>query len=156
MQITTYILASIVSYLGLLLGVILIKLAPEEQNPGKKYFIFLKKILLFLIILFILFFYSIEIIPSLILLLIAMFLLFNGKFRFIKFLEKYYLDYTILGFIFFCSSKIVNLFVIESVLIFLYGIPVASLIFKIKKKNYIDIFKNASFFVPIILLYLLL
>ena len=157
MQITTYFLAAIVSFSGLLLGMLLAKLAPEEQKPGTKYFVFLKKLLFFLIISFFLFFYNNGMAFLLILLLLlTLFLLFNGKFDLIKFLEKYYLAYLILGFIFFYSSKITNLFIIESVLIFLYGIPAASLAFNVKKKNYIDIFINAVFFVPIIGLYLLL
>ena len=62
-----YFLVSIISYLGLLLGVILIRLAPEEQRPGKRYFILIKKILFFLILVFLLFFYKIHAILSLVL-----------------------------------------------------------------------------------------
>jgi len=54
--------------------------------------------------------------------------------------------YFFLGIIFFLSGKVTGLFAIESVLVFLYGIPAGSLIFNIKKKNYRDIFlKNALF-----------
>ena len=150
MQITyiNYFLASIIAYLGLLLGVILIKLAPEEQKPGKRYFILFKKILFFLIIVSILFFYEVNIIFTTVLLLFVIVLMLNRKIN----LNKSYLVYFFLGIIFFFSSKIFNLFIIESVLIFLYGIPNAPLI--LKRKNYYDVFlKNLWFFIPVILLY---
>ncbi len=145
-----YFLASIIAYLGLLLGVILIKLAPEEQKPGKKYFILLKKISFFLIIVSFLFFYKVNIILTTILLVFVIVLMLNNKLN----LSKSSLVYFFLGIIFYLSSKITELFVIESVLIFLYGIPAASLI--LKRKNYFDVFvRNLWFFVPVILLYLI-
>ena len=153
MQIThlSYFLASIIAYLGLLLGVILIKLAPEEQRPGKRYFILFKGILFFLIIAFLLIFYKVNIILTTILLIFIIILMLNKKMK----LEKSWLVYFLLGIVFFLSNKSFNLFIIESVLIFLYGIPNASFI--LKKKNYFDIFvKNLWFFVPIILFYIIL
>jgi len=67
-------------------------------------------------------------------------------------LDKSALVYLLLGIIFYLSSKIPDLFVIESVLIFLYGVPNASLIFK--RKNHYEVFvKNLWFFIPVILLY---
>jgi hypothetical protein len=144
-----YFLASIVSYLGLLLGIILIRLAPEEQKPGKKYFILSRKVLFFLIIAFLLFFYRINLIFSSLLLMFLLVLMLANKMR----LEKNVLVYILLGTVFFLSSRTENLFVIESALIFLYGIPTASL--QLKKKNYFDILvRNLWFFVPVILLYL--
>ena len=144
-----YFLAAIIAYLGLLLGVILIKLAPEEQTPGKKYFVLLKKILFILILASFLFFYKINFILSIMILIIV--LIISKKTN----LSKSHLIYFILGIIFYFSyfSKIFDLFIIESILIFLYGIPTASLI--LKKKNYFDIFvRNLWFFLPIILFYL--
>ena len=150
MEITylNYFLTSIIAYLGLLVGVILIKLALEEQKPGKKYFILLKKILFFLILAALLFFYRINIILTAVLLIFVMVLMLNKKLN----LNKSSLVYFLIGIIFYLSSKIPDLFVIESVLIFLYGIPTTSL--KLKKRNYLDVFvKNLWFFVPVILLY---
>jgi len=143
-----YFLASIIAYLGLLLGIILIKFAPEEQKPGIKYFILLKKILFFIALVAILFFHKVNIIFTSILLFFVFILMLNKKIN----LSKSELVYFFLGILFFFSSRISNLFVIESVIIFLYGIPNASII--LKKKNYFDIFlKNLWFFLPIILLY---
>ncbi len=151
-----YFLASIISYLGLLVGIILIKLAPEEQKPGKRYFILLKKILFLLILAFLLLFYRINLKFS------VLFLIFITIFITILMsakktnLEKISLVYFLLGIIFYLSNKVFNLFVIESVLIFLFGIPTASLIYNIKKKNYYEVLiKNLWFFVPVIALYFL-
>ena len=58
MQFITYLSASIISFLGLLVGVILIRIAPEEQKPLHKYFEISRQILLFLIFAFIAFYYS--------------------------------------------------------------------------------------------------
>jgi hypothetical protein len=150
MQITylSYFLASIIAYLGLIVGIILIKLAPEEQKPGKKYFILIKKIIFLLVMAFYLFFYRFNPTLSVIFLAITFVLMMNKKLK----LEKTGLTYFLFVFVFYASSKIPDLFVMESVLIFLYGIPAASLI--LKKKNYYGIFlKNFWFFIPVILLY---
>jgi len=154
MQITylNYFLASIIAYLGLLVGLILTKLAPEEQKPGKKYFILFKKILFFLILASFLFFYKIDFILSAILLIFIIILMLNKKTN----LSKSHLIYFIFGLIFYFSyfSKMLDLFIVESILTFLYGVPTASLI--LKKKNYYDVFvKNLWFFVPVIMLYFL-
>ncbi|MCH8066993.1 MAG: hypothetical protein IIC69_00240 [Nanoarchaeota archaeon] len=155
MQITylNYFLASIIAYLGLLLGIILIKLAAEEQQPGKRYFILLKKILFFMILVSLLFFYKINVILTTILLFFIIILMLNKKMN----LEKSSLVYLLLGVIFYLSSKIFNLFVLETVLIFLYGVANSSILLNLKKKNYYGIIlKNLWFFVPIIVLYVLL
>lgn len=155
MQITylNYFLASIISYLGLLLGIILIKLAPEEQKPGKKYFILLKKILFFIILVTLLFFYKINIILTTIFLFFIIILILNKKIK----LEKSAFVYFLLGAIFYLSSKIFNLFILETVLISLYGAVNSSILLNLKKRNYYDILiKNLWFFVPIVLLYFIL
>ena len=147
-----YFLASIIAYLGLLLGIILIKLAPEEQKPGTQYFILLKKILFFIALVAILFFYKVNIIFTTVLLLFVIILMLNKKIN----LDKSGLVYFFLGILFYLSSKILNLFVIESVLIFLYGITNSSIILDLKKKNYYGIIlKNIWFFIPVIVLYLI-
>ena len=153
MQLTylSYFLASVLSFLGLLVGIILIKLAPEEQKPGKKYFILIKKIILFLIIALFFIYLKINLIILFLLLIITLIMLTNKKIT----LESNLLVYLMLGIFFSLSSKIFYLFIIESVLIFLYGIPTSSL--ELKKNNYYSVFvKNLVFFVPVILLYFIL
>lgn len=45
MELINYVLLSLITYLGLFCGVLLIRIAPEEQRPGKKYFLILQKII---------------------------------------------------------------------------------------------------------------
>ena len=132
------------------MGIILIKLAPEERKLGKSYFALLQKTLFFAIVVNILFFYKVNIILTTILLVFVIILILNKKLDF----EKPHRIYFFLGIIFYLSNKVFNLFVIESVLIFMFGIPTSSLILKLKKKNYYEIFiKNLWFFAPTISLY---
>ena len=152
MQVTflIYFLASITAYLGLLVGLILIKMAPEEQNPGKRYFILLRKILFFTLFIPILYYYKINIVFSLALLSFIAALILGNKLK----LDKSYFIYFLLGIFFYLGSIFIELFVMESVLIFLYGISNASLTLSLKKKNYNEIFiNNLLFFVPVISLY---
>ncbi len=152
MQITflSYFLASLTAYLGLLVGIILIRMAPEEQKPGKRYFILLKKILFLAVLAFSLYYFKINLILSLGLLSIVAGLMISNKFE----LSKSYFVYFLFGIIFSLSVKFTGLFILESVLIFLYGMPNASLTLNLKKKNYYEIFvKNLLFFIPIIALY---
>ena len=154
MQITylNYFLTSIIIYLGLLVGIILIKFAPEEQKPGKIYFILIKKIILFLIIVFFFIYSKMNIIVLSLLLFFTFIILTNKK---ITLDSK--LVYLMLGIFFSLSSKILNLFIIESVLIFLYCTLTASFAFNPRKGNYNEILlKNIWFFVPVILLYFIL
>lgn len=146
-----YFLAPVISYLGLLVGIILVKMSPEEQAPGKKYFILMKSILAFLIAMVFLFSMSLNVVFIGILAVLLASLLYwkknalDGMVAYIVFGTIIGLSYTMAGF-----------FLVQSVLVFLYGIPSASLGFSAKKKNYLRIFgKNALFFIPIILIYFL-
>lgn len=134
MQFINYFSASIISFSGLLIGIILMKIAPEEQKPLKKYFDIARKILLALIFAF-LFFYSYN--------NYANFGVLTAYFAFSLFIEYKIKDlpkrnimiYALLGILFFLSSKNTNLFVIESSLILLYWLPTASTIYNKKIKN---------------------
>ncbi len=150
MEITflSYFLASITAYLGLLVGIILIRMTPEEQRPGRKYFILLKKVLFLAIIAFPLYHFRINIIISFGLLSFVVGLMLVNKLG----LSKSYLVYFLFGIIFSLSAKFANLFVLESVLIFLYGMPNASLMLNPRKKNYYEVLaKNLLFFIPVVL-----
>lgn len=165
MQIINYFLASIISYLGIALGIILIYIAPEEQKPGKKYFSILRYIFFISILLFLLSFYYKNI--FLILFAIASFIIFllldeklkiktPKKINKITNINKSLIIYTILAIILYLSSKNTNLFIIESSLIFLYGTSNASLLFDKKKKNYIEILsKHILFVIAALALFLL-
>jgi hypothetical protein len=136
MNILNYSLTAVVSYLGLFVGFILAMMAKEEMKDGRRYFVFL---LVFIRLNYIL--------VLLILVFIVVYLLKRKN-------ELVYI-YMILGVIFYLSSKTLNLFVIESSLIFLYGIPTGSLLTKRdKKESLIGILKNVGFVVVAVVLFL--
>ncbi|MBI2655492.1 hypothetical protein HYX06_03655 [Candidatus Woesearchaeota archaeon] len=139
MQFLNYFLASIISYLGLLAGILLVKIAPEEQEPLRKYFEWLRKSILLMIFLFLIFYYSNSLAYIAALMVYFAFIIFI-EYRFGSLLKKSIIIYTALGMIFYLSSKNPNLFAIGSSLIFLHGMPAASLMFRKKGKNYAGIF----------------
>ena len=127
------------SYFGLLIGVILIKIAPEEQKPLNKYFQIAKKALLALIFVFLMLFYYNNwffVLVSTAYIVLLLVIDFNGKDE----LKKLTVCYTTFGFIFYLSSKNLNFSAIESSLILLYGMPAASLTYNKKEKNQFKIF----------------
>lgn len=147
MQFVNYFFASIISFSGLLTGLILTRIAPEEQKPLKKYFDITRKIMLVLIFAF-LFFYSYN--------NHLYFAVLTAYFAFLLFIEYKINDlpkrniiiYILLGILFFLSSKNTNLFVIESSLVLLYGLPTASLIYDKKRKNeYKTLLYNVGFLI---------
>ena len=145
MQSINYFFASIISFLGLLIGVMLVKIAPEEQKPLEKYFVLARKILLLGIFIFAIFYYFNYPFNLLILTAYFVFLLFM-KYKINDLSKSSIITYTLLGILFFLSSKNTNLFVIESSLILLYGIPTASLIYNKKEKNHYKLlFYNIGF-----------
>ena len=146
MQFLNYFLASVLSYFGLLIGIALIIIAPEEQKPLGKKFSLLRKIFLLLIFAFLVFYYFRNL--TYILLLAACFavILLIGH-RIKDSLKKLILSYALLGFLFFLGSANNSLFVIESSLILLYGVPAASIIYN--KKNHYKIMLCSVAFVAI-------
>lgn len=149
-----YFLASLVSFFGLILGIILVSIAPEEQKPGKKYFIPLQNLFFILSVFFFLYFLKINIyIIFLIAILLAIYFL---KIKVKDNLRKSEFLYFLLAIIFFLSSKNTSMFLTESVVIFLFGMPTGSLLFNKTKKNYFRVFfKNIIFLVVALLLFLI-
>ncbi len=155
MQFSNYFFASLVSFLGLLVGIVLVKIAPEEQKPLEKNFHFLRKVFLLMALLFLVPYYLYNFFYMAILALIFVFLIFI-EYRISGLCKKSMLAYPLLGILFFLSSKNTSLFAIESSLIFLHGLPTASLIWKEKEKNYSEVFAYSLGFVAIAnLLYLI-
>ena len=98
----------------------------------------------------ILYYYKINQVFSLALLSFVAALILGNRLK----LDKSYLIYFLLGIFFYLGSRFIELFVVEAVLILLYGIPNASLMLSLKKNNYNEIFiNNLLFFVPVISLY---
>jgi len=155
MQFINYFFASLISFSGLLIGMTLARIAPEEQKPLQKYFVLAKKALLFLIFIFLMFFYFNNHLNLLVLSAYLIFLLLV-EYKINGLLKKSIITYILLGILFFLSSKNTNLFTIESSLILLHGMPAASLMYNKKEKNhYKVIFYNIGFVVIANLLFFL-
>lgn len=148
MQFINYFFASVISFLGLLIGIILVKIAPEEQKPLEKKFSLARKFFLLLIFIFLIFYYIHQVYYSVILVLLLMFLLIVEQ-KVKNLLKKSIFIYSALGVLFFLSSNNLNLFMIESSLILLYGISTASLLYRIREKNFIKIFFYNIIFIVI-------
>lgn len=153
MQFINYFLASLVSFSGLFVGMFLAFYTKEELKQGKKYFVIIEKLLLSLVLFFFLFFYELDMITILVISLLFFVIILVLKF------DNYPIVYIALAIIFYLTQDN-NIFPLISSLIFLYGLPVGTLIaYKMKnKKN--DIFKfllkKYSLFVIIaLLLYLI-
>lgn len=143
-----YFFAVIISFLGLLIGIILIHIAPEEQKPLETKFSLMRKFCLLLIFGFMIFYYYNNLLYLLILVLSLIFLFFI-EYKINDIMKKSIFTYFILGILFFLSSKNVNLFAITSSLILLYGLPTASLMYKIKEKNLFKIFLHNVIFIAV-------
>ncbi|HLG24469.1 MAG TPA: hypothetical protein VI564_06085 [Candidatus Nanoarchaeia archaeon] len=155
MQFITYFLVSLISYLGLAAGIALVKIAPEEQKPLGKYLKIFERILLFAIFGFVLFYYFNNIFSFLVLLAYFGFLIFinyrpNEKFKLSM------LNYAVLGIVLSLSAKNANLLVIESSLVFLFGIGTSCSLYSQKEKNHFRIlFYNLGFLILANSVYLL-
>ena len=146
MQFINYFFASIISFSGLIIGLMLVKIAPEEQKPLEKYLIIARRVILFIIFVFIMLYYLNNGFYILTLIVYFAFLLFM-EYKANDMLKKSMFIYAVLGILFFLSSKNTNLFTIESSLILLYGLPAASLMCKRKENNNKIIFYNIVFII---------
>ncbi|MBW2975511.1 hypothetical protein KY366_07355 [Candidatus Woesearchaeota archaeon] len=156
MNTLNYSLTAITAYLGLFAGFILAAIAKEELKQGKRYFIFLQKIILLLVFVFLLAFIKLDYVLLLVILSFSVICLLRRK----KGFNEVPYIYIILSVIFYLASKKPGLFVIESSLMFLYGLPTGSLAAKSggkkeRKRAVIDILKNIVFVALAIVLYLI-
>lgn len=147
MDFLIFLLLTILAYSGLLFGIYLIQIAPEEQKPGMRYFKKIRIILFLIGMFFFLFYFKVNV--FLIILVIFIHLLILNKIR-SKYQERLTAAfYSLFGFIYPLSMINYNLIIIESVIIFLIGLTTAPLELIIKKKNYKDLLSKTIYF-PII------
>ena len=125
-----YIIITIISFLGLLAGSLIIFMASEEQKPGRKYFIFTQDITAALVIALLLFFYNFDIISIVIISLIAYSFLYHAKN-----IKKSYFIYPLIGIIFYLILNNNILLIILSLLTFIYGLATAFLLVDTKNKK---------------------
>ena len=147
MQFANYFFASILTYLGLLAGIILAMIAPEEQKPLKKYFIFARKFFLMIMFIFLIVYYSRNFLHILVLTACCtsmFYIQYNVK----NLLKESMIIYSVFGILLFLSLKSTHLFVFESSFIFLYGLFTSSIL-EIKGKNYQKFLLNNSIFILI-------
>ena len=125
-----YIILTIISFLGLLAGSLIIFMASEEQKPGKRYFVFTQNVTMALIVALLLFFYNLDIILIIIIPLIVFILSY-----YIKNPKRSYALYPLIGIFFYIFFKNNNLLIILSILTFIYGLVTAFLLIDVKNKK---------------------
>ena len=148
MQFINYFFASAISFLGLAIGICLVKIAPEEQKPLEHSMKIVQGISLVLIFSFIEFYYFKSWFYLMVFFAYFLFAAFitlskTGHFR------KLMPVYSVLGILFSLSSANKNLFTIESGLIMIYGIPAAALVYSKKQKNEAKILLSGVIFIAI-------
>lgn len=118
---TYFALAAVVVFMGIVSGIILAFIAKEELKQGKRYFVLMRNLLLALIVVFLLYFYYIN--KYLILIISVLLFLSLSKIN----LKKDYIVYWLTGIVLLLVSKNKDFLLIESILIFLYGLPAGTL-----------------------------
>jgi len=151
-----YSLVSLVIFLGLVIGFILAVCAKEELKPGRKYFILLQHIILFLIIAGFFYFNINDFSLFLLVSIVSGFFIFYNYEKVKNFnINRPYLMYAFFAIIFYLSYKKIDLFSVESSLMFIYGLPSGSLLTNAgdKMKSLLRIAYNLSFIAVALLLF---
>ena len=149
----TYICTLVFSFLGVYVGALLAYIAPDELKPGRMYFRALMNAILVLIPLFILYAYNANIFVLILLGAVAsVFLYFTSETSPVN-----QIAYFAMGIAFFFGTRTVDLFIIVSALIFLYGLPLGSLyvsrrLKKSRKTVFTDMLLNFGLFVILALM----
>jgi hypothetical protein len=119
----SYLVVGVVAFLGILAGKIIALMTEEELKPGRKYFVLIKKISLVLMMLAAIIYLYDQIFYLLIILAGFLIVLLSKKFK-INNLAKLFITYVLFALILYYSMSLMDLFIIESVLIFIYGLTV--------------------------------
>lgn len=148
-DILSFIIISLISYLGILVGFLIAYMAKEELKPCKKHFILVSNIILGFMLLFGLALFDMNIYIKIILPLVLVYFLFAKP----AIQNKTYIFYFFAGIIFYLSSRNIDFMLIIGSLIFFYGFLVSAINLDLKQKNYLNILvKNTTFFGYFILL----
>lgn len=146
MQSTNYFLASLICFFGLFAGFFLVKIAPEEQKPLKKYLAAFQYLALALILLLGIFFLK-KIVP-----IVAVAALVALSFLMVKKQHDYRkmsINSAILGIIFFIASFDAGMLAATSSLIFLFFLATAAIYKNVKEKNLLKIVGANLLFVAV-------
>jgi len=128
-----YILTVLISYLGIGVGICISAMTKEELKPGRKYFLIIHAILPSIIISMTM---SVLISSYYLVLGIVIFIIL----MYVRNPKSSYIIYPLLGFLLSLSKTNVDLLMITSSMIFLYGLPTAALLVNFKKKNFSYLF----------------
>jgi|GEM_PF-2338006 len=149
----TYILTLMFTFLGVYVGAILAFIAPEELKPGKLYFkAFMNTILVF-IFMILLYAYGANLFILIVLGVVAsLFLYFTSEITPIN-----QIAYFFLGVVYYFSTLTMDLFIVISSMIFIYGLPLGSMYvarrLKMSKKTLLtDVLLSFGFYVIIALM----
>ncbi len=131
-----YAIVSLISFLGLFVGMVLAFVSPEEMKPGEKYFKIIKGlafIVMAVIIVYLTWYHNI-----LFFITIIVFLVF-----YLKFLDSHWF-YLALGIYMGLGFRMEKFFIVVACLVFICGLPTGSLfVYKSKSKKKFDIVKDA-------------
>ncbi|HLC65900.1 MAG TPA: hypothetical protein VJI46_07300 [Candidatus Nanoarchaeia archaeon] len=149
----SYASALFISYAGILVGITLSIVSPEERKPLRKYFLMMKLIVPWLLIIASIYFSVGNWISFVFLGLFALYLL-SGK-------SSGKITYIFLGALFFIASESPDFLVTASTIIFLFGIPAGAL-YSSKRKGLMNLkilagnsgFIAAGLILPLVFLYL--
>ncbi|MBW2980340.1 hypothetical protein KY360_02910 [Candidatus Woesearchaeota archaeon] len=139
----SYSIAAVVTYLGLVAGMLLAFFTEEELKAGRKYFILLQHVCFISIIagLFYYFFINKLISELIIIAILFVILALTCYFSAVKLKKSKrkpiiisYIIYAVLAVGFYLSSKVIGMHIIISSLIFIYGLPAGTKLTDPKKK----------------------
>ena len=144
------IIETIIAFLGLIVGLILARFTKEELKPGRKYFIWFKKIILLVLVVSLVYiawsnmFFIKEAIGAIIGFLVGLIVAYFFKKEYFYFgLALYILAYT-------------QSFIFITILIFLFGLPYGTLLFSKKFKYKTALFDLIMFIIPLLIFPLIL
>ncbi|MBW2993343.1 hypothetical protein KY317_02110 [Candidatus Woesearchaeota archaeon] len=141
MEFLNYFLVVIICFIGIYAGFLLGMIAKEELKAGKKYFLLFQKILFAVVII------STMIAVNKIYLAIVLFFILA---YFMVYSRDVFI-YLIFGILLFLNSRYGNLFLMQSCLIFLYGLAAGSLL-RHDKKKFMYVLSRYVWFVAVALL----
>lgn len=149
----TYILTTVFVFSGVYVGALLAFIAPEELKPGRNYFKAFENTLLVFTILLLLYAYEANLFVLIFLgVVLSIFLYYTCENTPVN-----QISYFLLGIAFYFAAKSVDLFIIISTMIFLYGLPLGSMyvarrLKRSKKTILTDVLLNFGFFVIVALM----
>ena len=115
-----YLAVSVTAFLGVLVGAVLAFISPEEMEPGARYFVYMQKVLLALLIVSLVLY---QYYGYLVLLITALFIIAEFYVR----AAADEIRYALFALVFYITSTVPEHFFASALIIFLYGLPTGSM-----------------------------